>query len=88
MRYVPMESPAALLIGGTYITTLNPVDAQAAQNVRRRLPAPRAGAPMSFAGLVEAAAAPAVVSISTRQSVQMRQRQLPPGFEFFAVSAT
>ena len=37
---------------------------------------------MSFAGLVERLQ-PAVVNISTRQSVQMRQRQLPPGFEEF-----
>ena len=83
MRYV-YGVTAALLLGGAAATlTLNPVGAQTAQNDPAVLAqAPRPGAPMSFAGLVERLQ-PAVVNISTRQSVQMRQRQLPPGFEEF-----
>ena len=37
---------------------------------------------MSFADLAERLQ-PAVVNISTRQSVQVQQRRLPPGFEEF-----
>jgi serine protease Do len=45
--------------------------------------APRPGAPMSFADLA-AKLQPAVVNISTKQSIQVSQsRQLPPGFEEF-----
>jgi serine protease Do len=45
--------------------------------------APRAGAPMSFADLAEKLQ-PAVVNISTKQSIQVsRSPQLPPGFEEF-----
>src|SRR4028118_624594 len=44
---------------------------------------PRAGAPMSFADLAERLQ-PAVVNISTKQSITMaRRRALPPGFEEF-----
>ena len=83
MRYV-YGVTAALLLGGAATTlTLNPVGAQTAQNDPAMLAAaPRAGAPMSFAGLVERLQ-PAVVNISTRQSVQVQQRRLPPGFEEF-----
>src|SRR4051812_50079888 len=45
--------------------------------------APRAGAPLSFADLA-ARLQPAVVNISTKQSIQVsRQQQLPPGLEEF-----
>ena len=37
---------------------------------------------MSFANLAERLQ-PAVVNISTRQSIQVQQRRLPPGFEEF-----
>ena len=83
MRYV-YGVTAAILIGGAAATlTLNPVGAQTAQNEPGAIAAaaPRAGAPMSFAGLVERLQ-PAVVNISTRQSIQIEQR-LPPGFEEF-----
>ena len=82
MRYV-YGITAAVLIGGAAATlTLNPVGAQTAQNDPATIAAPPAGAPMSFANLAERLQ-PAVVNISTRQSVQVRQRQLPPGFEEF-----
>jgi len=73
-----------LLLGGAATTlTLNPVGAQTAQNDPATMAqAPRPGAPPSFADLVERLQ-PAVVNISTRQSVQVRQQQLPPGFEEF-----
>jgi len=72
------------LIGGAAATlTLNPVGAQTAQNDPSVIAAaPRAGAPMSFATLAERLQ-PAVVNISTRQSVQVQQRRLPPGLEDF-----
>jgi len=77
---------AALLIGGAAATlTVGPVGAQTAQNEPGSIAAatPRAGAPMSFADL-SARLQPAVVNISTKQSVQVSQnRQLPPGFEEF-----
>jgi serine protease Do len=83
VRYVYGVTAALLLGGAATALTLNPVGAQTAQNDPAMMAAaPRAGAPMSFAGLVERLQ-PAVVNISTRQSVQMRQRQLPPGFEEF-----
>lgn len=83
MRYV-YGVTAAILIGGAATTlTLNPVGAQTAQNDPAMMAqAPRPGAPMSFANLVERLQ-PAVVNISTDQSVQMRQQQMPPGFEEF-----
>ena len=84
MRYV-YGVTAAILIGGAATTlTLNPVGAQTAQNdpAAMAAQAPRPGAPMSFANLVERLQ-PAVVNISTDQSVQMRQQQAPPGFEEF-----
>lgn len=84
MRYVYGIS-AAILIGGAAATlTVGPVGAQTAQNDPGAISAavPRAGAPMSFADLAERLQ-PAVVNISTRQSIQVQQRRLPPGFEEF-----
>ncbi|HEX8641383.1 MAG TPA: trypsin-like peptidase domain-containing protein, partial [Allosphingosinicella sp.] len=84
MRYVYGVSAAILLGGAAATLTLNPVGAQTAQNEPGAMSAaaPRAGAPMSFASLAERLQ-PAVVNISTRQSVQVQQRRLPPGFEEF-----
>jgi serine protease Do len=85
VRYVYGLS-AAILIGGAAATlTVGPVGAQTAQNEPGALnaAAPRAGAPMSFADLAERLQ-PAVVNISTKQTIQVSQnRQLPPGFEDF-----
>ena len=85
MRYV-YGLTAALLIGGATATlTVGPVGAQTAQNEPGAMVAgaPRPGAPMSFADLA-ARLQPAVVNISTKQSIQVSQnRQLPPGFEEF-----
>jgi serine protease Do len=77
---------AALLIGGAAATlTVGPVGAQTAQNEPGTIAAttPRPGAPMSFADLATRLQ-PAVVNISTKQSIQLsRSRALPPGFEEF-----
>ena len=83
MRYV-YGITAAILLGGAAATlSLNPVGAQTAQNAPGTIAAaPPAGAPMSFANLAERLQ-PAVVNISTRQSVTVQRRQLPPGFEEF-----
>jgi serine protease Do len=85
VRYV-YGLTAALLIGGATATlTVGPVGAQTAQNEPGTIAGatPRAGAPMSFADLA-ARLQPAVVNISTKQSIQVSQnRQLPPGFEEF-----
>ena len=84
MRYV-YGITAALLLGGTVATLSNPVGAQVAQNEPGTIAAaaPRPGAPMSFANLVDRLQ-PAVVNISTRQVIQIpRNRGLPPGFEEF-----
>ena len=85
MRYV-YGLTAAILIGGAAATlTIGPVGAQTAQNEPGTIAAatPRPDAPMSFADLAEKLQ-PAVVNISTRQSIQVSQnRQLPPGFEEF-----
>lgn len=85
MRYV-YGITAALLLGGTAATlTVGPVGAQTAQNEPGAISvaAPRAGAPMSFADLA-AKLQPAVVNISTKQSIEIkRNRGLPPGFEEF-----
>jgi serine protease Do len=83
VRYV-YGITAALLMGGTAATlTLQPAGAQTAQNEPGAISAaaPRPGAPMSFADLADRLA-PAVVNISTRQSIQIN-RNLPPGFEEF-----
>jgi serine protease Do len=85
VRYV-YGLTAAILIGGAAATlTIGPVGAQTAQNEPGAMAAaaPRAGAPMSFADLAERLQ-PAVVNISTRQSITVpQQQQLPPGFEEF-----
>ena len=84
MRYVYGVTAAILLGGAAATLTLNPVGAQTAQNEPGAIAAavPRGGAPMSFAELAERLQ-PAVVNISTRQSVQIQQRRLPPGIEEF-----
>jgi serine protease Do len=85
VRYV-YGLTAAILIGGAAATlTIGPVGAQTAQNEPGAIQAavPRPNAPMSFADLAERLQ-PAVVNISTRQSITVqRGRQLPPGFEEF-----
>ena len=82
MRYV-YGITAAILIGGAAATLSNPVGAQTAQNEPGMIrAAPPPGAPQSFATLAERLQ-PAVVNISTRQSITVRQQQLPPGFEDF-----
>jgi serine protease Do len=66
----------ALLIGGTAVTMAvqSPTSAQVAQNEPGaiQMPAPKPGAPMSFADMV-AKLQPAVVNISTKQKVQVQQ---------------
>jgi serine protease Do len=85
VRYV-YGITAALLLGGTAATlTVGPVGAQVAQNEPGTIAAatPRPGAPMSFADLA-ARLQPAVVNISTKQSITVnRSPQIPPGFEEF-----
>jgi serine protease Do len=85
VRYVYGLS-AALLLGGAAATLAGgPLGAQTAQNDPSAMAAtaPRAGAPMSFADLA-ARLQPAVVNISTKQTLRVsRQQQLPPGFEEF-----
>jgi serine protease Do len=85
VRYVYGISAAILLGGAAATLTVGPVGAQTAQNDPGPMSAaaPRPGAPMSFADLA-ARLQPAVVNISTKQSVQVnRSRQVPPGFEDF-----
>ena len=84
MRYV-YGIAAALLLGGTTATlTVGPLGAQTAQNEPGTIASatPRPSAPMSFADLA-ARLQPAVVNISTRQSVTVPNQGLPPGFEEF-----
>ena len=84
MRYV-YGITAALLLGGSAATLATSVGAQTAQNEPGTISAatPRPGAPMSFADLA-ARLQPAVVNISTRQSIQVsRNPGVPPGFEEF-----
>ena len=86
----PKESPivryaygvaGALLLGGTaFSIATGPVGAQVAQNSPSTL-APKPGAPMSFADLA-ARLQPAVVNISTKQRVAVKQ-QADPFEEFF-----
>ena len=85
MRYVYGITAAMLLAGTAATLTIGPVGAQTAQNEPGTIaPAtPRPGAPTSFADLADRLA-PAVVNISTKQSVQIsRNRNFPPGFEEF-----
>jgi serine protease Do len=85
VRYVYGLSAAILLGGAAATLTVGPVGAQTAQNEPGAMAsaAPRAGAPMSFADLA-ARLQPAVVNISTKQTIRTQQNsQLPPGFEEF-----
>ena len=70
----------ALLLGGTAasLTLQNPAIAQVAQNEPGAISAaaPRAGAPMSFADMVQKLQ-PAVVNISTTQKVTVQQQANP-----------
>jgi serine protease Do len=71
----------ALLIGGTaFSVATGPVGAQVAQNAPSAM-APRPGAPLTFADLA-ARLQPAVVNISTRQRIPVRN-QTDPFEEFF-----
>src|SRR5687768_9469438 len=66
---------AALLLGGTAFSVgVGPVGAQVAQNAPNVMPS--GGAPMSFADL-SARLQPAVVNISTKQRVAVRQQADP-----------
>ena len=71
---------SALLAGGAAISLItgHPAGAQVAQNDQLRMDnvVPRAGAPASFADLTEQLQ-PAVVNISTRQSITVPQQQSP-----------
>jgi serine protease Do len=85
VRYVYGLSAAILIGGAAAALTVGPVGAQTAQNEPGTMAsaAPRPGAPMSFADLA-ARLQPAVVNISTKQSITVsRSSQLPPGFEEF-----
>lgn len=79
MRYV-YGITSALLVGGTALAlvTQSPVGAQVAQNEKSEFAksVPRAGAPESFADLVEQLQ-PAVVNISTKQEVTLGVRLNP-----------
>ena len=79
MRYV-YGITSALLAGGTALAlvTQSPVGAQVAQNEESEIAkaVPRAGAPESFADLVEQLQ-PAVVNISTKQEVTLGVRLNP-----------
>ena len=80
MRYA-YGVAAALLLGGTVFSgATGQAGAQVAQNAPAAM-APRAGAPTSFADL-SARLQPAVVNISTKQRVAVRQ-QSDPFEEFF-----
>jgi serine protease Do len=84
VRYV-YGVTAALLIGGSLTNVaVGPVGAQALnQPGAINAAPPRAGAPMSFADLAERLQ-PAVVNISTKQSITTpRRRAVPPGMEEF-----
>jgi serine protease Do len=83
VRYVYGITGAILLGGAAASLSLSPLGAQTAQNEPGAIAAtPPGGAPMSFANLADRLS-PAVVNIATRQSVTVRQQQLPPGFEEF-----
>ncbi|HEX8387882.1 MAG TPA: Do family serine endopeptidase [Sphingomonas sp.] len=78
MRYAYATISALLLGGATATVALQPSNAQTAQNEPGMIQsaAPRPGAPMSFADMV-ARLQPAVVNISTRQSIQVSQSANP-----------
>ncbi|WP_294323590.1 Do family serine endopeptidase [uncultured Sphingomonas sp.] len=79
MRYAYAITSALLLGGAAATLTLNPSDAQTAQNepgAINAVSAPRAGAPMSFADMVTRLS-PAVVNISTTQRITTQQQANP-----------
>ncbi|MGN5375456.1 Do family serine endopeptidase [Sphingomonas hankookensis] len=79
MRYAYAITSALLLGGAAATLTLNPSDAQTAQNEPGAInatAAPRAGAPMSFADMVTRLS-PAVVNISTTQRITVQQQANP-----------
>lgn len=78
MRYAYAITSALLLGGATATLALQPSAAQQAQNEPGAIQAtaPRAGAPMSFADMV-AKLQPAVVNISTKQTIVQRQQANP-----------
>ncbi|MEO7787572.1 MAG: Do family serine endopeptidase [Sphingomicrobium sp.] len=80
MRYAYGVAGALLLGGTAFSIATGPVGAQVAQNAPTAL-APRPGAPMSFADLA-ARLQPAVVNISTKQRIAVKQ-QADPFEEFF-----
>jgi serine protease Do len=80
VRYVYAITSALLLGGAAAAMTLQPpATAQTAQNEPAAMAAlaPRAGAPISFADLV-AKLQPAVVNISTKQSIKVQQAPANP----------
>lgn len=80
MRYAYAITSALLLGGAAAAMTLQPpATAQTAQNEPSAMAAlaPRAGAPISFADLV-AKLQPAVVNISTKQSIKVQQAPANP----------
>ncbi|PAX07421.1 Do family serine endopeptidase [Sphingomonas lenta] len=78
MRNAYAITGALLLGGATATVALQPSVAQTAQNEPGMIQsaAPRAGAPMSFADMVQRLS-PAVVNISTKQSIQVTQSANP-----------
>ena len=80
VRYAYGVAGAQLLGGTAFSSATGPVGAQVAQNSPVAL-APKAGAPMSFADLA-ARLQPAVVNISTKQRVAVRQ-SVDPFEDFF-----
>ena len=80
VRYAYGVASALLLGGAAFSVASGPVGAQVAQNAPIAMPP--GGAPMSFAELA-ARLQPAVVNISTRQRVAVRQQQSDPLEELF-----
>ncbi|HEX8383069.1 MAG TPA: trypsin-like peptidase domain-containing protein, partial [Sphingomonas sp.] len=78
MRFAYAITGALLLGGATATVALQPSTAQTAQNEPGMIQsaAPRPGAPMSFADMV-AKLQPAVVNISTKQTIQVAQQANP-----------
>lgn len=78
VRYAYAITSALLLGGATATLALQPGTAQVAQNDPGQIAAaaPRAGAPMSFADMV-AKLQPAVVNISTKQTIVQQQQANP-----------
>lgn len=83
VRYAYGVAIALLLGGTTFSLATGQAGAQVAQNgPGMQALAPHPGAPMSFADLV-ARLSPAVVNISTKQRVPVRQQQSDPFEQFF-----